>query len=616
MIEPTNNWIKKSWERSQSYDVDEFKAKDYLLGESAVKEVLEQNRLFLKETYPFIDRLSHWLKTNSSMVAVMNNSGYLLESSGDPEFLKVSQKLFIRKGSCWSEKVQGTNASGVVIEEKRPLAVVGNDYFLKKNRSLFGVAAPIFNPYGELQGIFDIIGYQINYHSSLLLAVDIISRSIEDQLLMNLPQKKIVVSLQTKQIEKNIGLLAIGEDGIILGMNREAREQFKIDTITNQKILLSELVTGSKQLLDRKSNLSSPIFTITSKKDSQNKYWNATVIMDTRPFVVSLSRESNAVSKLKNTKNIHYATYTFSDIYSNDKKMQEAISLAKRAATTDCTIMINGESGTGKEIFSQAIHKASPRSDYPFIAINCGAITKSLLESELFGYEAGAFTGARQSGHPGKFELANGGTLFLDEIAEMPPEMQIALLRVLQDLTIIRIGGTRPIKVDVRIIAASHKNLWEVVQEGGFRADLYYRLQGIHIKIPPFRERSDRLTLAKQLLRDLESKLQLDITKLSPKAESLIENYHWPGNVRQLIGALREASFLSNGDIIDIQHFPEYILNEYYYEKSKSKSLLERAENKKIIETLQSTQWNISKAARILGIGRNTLYRKLNKLDL
>lgn len=615
MLEPTNELLKRSWERSQSYGVDELKAQDAILDESAFKTYREQNHLFLKEANPIIERLAYWLKNDYSIVAVMDKSGYLLESSGDPKFLKDSKRLSIQKGACWSEEVQGTNAAGAVLIEKRPLSVVGNDYFLKKNRILFGVAAPIFNPYGEMQGVFDIIGFYEKYHPSLLGTVDIATRNLEDQLLMNLPERKIVLSLHTELRANYKALLAIDQDGVIIGMNREAREQFKIGPLTSQKIKLSNLLTGSEQLLDRQTELSpSNMFTLHREKEGHKTSWVASVIMDTRPFFISLSREPRSTSKAKITKSIHSARYTFSDIYGNDKKLQEAIFIAKRAAATDYSILIKGESGTGKEMFSQAIHHASARSDKPFIAINCGAITKSLLESELFGYESGAFTGARQSGHPGKFELADGGTLFLDEIAEMPPEMQVALLRVLQDFSITRIGGTKPINVDVRIIAATHKDLWEKVQEGSFRADLFYRLQGIHIKIPPIRECTDRLILARRLLKDMESESHQGSLILSPKAEILVEKYQWPGNVRQIIGALREATFLSGGEVIDIQHFPEYILNHYNEQENRSVYLLEESEREKIVETLQTTGGNISQAARILGIGRNTLYRKLKNL--
>jgi len=615
MLEPANELLKRSWERSRLYGVDEAKAQDAVLDESSFKEYREQNHWFLREVNPVIEQLAYWCKNDNCIVAVMDKSGYLLDRAGDPQFLADSQKLSIHKGACWSEEFRGTNGAGIVLVEQRPLSVVGKDYFLEKNRILFGAAAPIFNPDGELQGVLDIIGFSSKYHPSLLGMVDIVSRNLEDQLLMNLSERKMVLSLHPEGRASHKALLAIDQDGVIIGTNRVAREQFHIGRLTNEKIELSNLLAGSERLLDRHTEkCPANSFTLYSEKDGKKTSWIASVMMDTRSVVISLSREPRSIAKAKITKSMHAARYAFSDIYGQDKKLQEAILLAKRAAATDYTILIKGESGTGKEMFSQAVHHASARSDKPFIAINCGAITRSLLESELFGYEAGAFTGARQSGHPGKFELAHGGTLFLDEIAEMPPEMQVALLRVLQDFSVTRIGGTRPIEVDVRIIAATHKDLWKKVQEGSFRADLFYRLQGIQINLPPIRERSDRLLLARHLLKKIECESQQGSLILSAEAETLVEKYQWPGNVRQMIGALREAAFVASGRIIEVQHFPEYILEHYKERESRSPYLLEESERKKITEALQTTGGNISKAARILGIGRNTLYRKLKNL--
>jgi len=265
-------------------------------------------------------------------------------------------------------------------------------------------------------------------------------------------------------------------------------------------------------------------------------------------------------------------------------------------------------------MLAQAIHRASPRCDAPFIAINCGAVPKSLLESELFGYEEGAFTGARQTGQPGKFELAHGGTLFLDEIAEMPMEMQVALLRVMQDFTFTRVGGSKQVRVDVRIITATHADLWKKVQDGSFRADLFYRLEGIHVVLPPLRKRTDRLHVAQLLLRKIQEKSEKEILTLSPAAERLIKNYSWPGNVRQMVGTLRSAAFLAENGVIEPDHFPPYVLSNDT--QNKFEGSLMQAENQVIIDAFKQTGGNISQTSRVLGIGRSTLYRKLKKMSM
>ncbi|MFM1652551.1 sigma-54 interaction domain-containing protein [Brevibacillus sp. B_LB10_24] len=311
------------------------------------------------------------------------------------------------------------------------------------------------------------------------------------------------------------------------------------------------------------------------------------------------------------------ALYFFHDIYGKDEKLQAAIRLAKRAVATDYTVMLSGESGTGKDIVSQAIHLSSMHSSKPYVAINCGAIPKSLLESELFGYEAGSFTGAKQSGQAGKIEQAHRGTLFRDEIAEMPPEMQVALLRVLQDFTVTRIGGTKPIQVDVRIITATHVDLWKNVQEGKFRADLFYRLQGVQVTLPPLREREDRLDrleLAKLLLQGIESELDQGPLALTPSAKRLIERYPWPGNIRQLTAALREEAFVSENRMIAVHSFPEYIRSGYQPMGERDGAVLPKINSNDLVDVFLKTGGNVSQTARILGIGRNTVYRKLKRM--
>ncbi|MED0676540.1 sigma-54-dependent Fis family transcriptional regulator [Aneurinibacillus thermoaerophilus] len=609
MPEPINTWLKKSWERSRMYNVDPAVARDAILGASEFKQYREQKEAFLREMKPTLERLANWLKSSGSVVVICDTAGYILKSMGDPVFLNETKKIHVVEGACWSEQVRGTNSAGTVIVEQKPLAVVGREHYLEENHILYCAASPIFDPHGRLLAVLNVSGYHEKYHPHILGMVDVIAREIEDRILIHRSDKQILISLYPEHKQNQQALLAVNHDGVLTGTNREAREMLQLDKSTIGNVHLSELISDVQRLLQRHDKIcSNDIFALQDKTKEQSR-WMASVLIDMRPhFNAPLEkRNSKQATSLR-------TPCTFANLYGNDRSFQTAIHLAKKAAATDYTILITGESGTGKDMVSQAIHQASLRSGKPFVAINCGAVTKSLLESELFGYEAGAFTGAKQSGHPGKFELAHGGTLFLDEIAEMPPEMQVALLRVLQDFTITRVGGTKPIRVDVRIIAATHTDLWKKVQDGSFRADLFYRLQGIHITLPPLRKRSDRLEIARFLLRNIQEELQKETLSLSPAAERLIENYAWPGNIRQLTGALREAAFLADSSMIDLVHFPSYILSDYTPHVNKHVSSLKQLENHAIMETLQKTGGNISQTARILGIGRNTLYRKLKKI--
>lgn len=276
--------------------------------------------------------------------------------------------------------------------------------------------------------------------------------------------------------------------------------------------------------------------------------------------VVVTMREIKTVHRLVNQMVGAQACFTFDDIIGNSPGLREVVDLAKQVASSDSTILLQGESGTGKEMFAQAIHSHSNRNNGPFVAINCAAIPRDLVESELFGYEAGAFTGAKRGGRPGKFELVNGGTIFLDEIGDMPLETQVKLLRVLQQKQIIRVGGQKAIPIDIRVIAATNKDLGQEVERGNFREDLYYRLNVIPINIPPLRERGEDLViLASHMVEKLSRQLGKRLTGIAPEAMECLKKYPWTGNVRELVNVLERAVNIAAGTSILRKHLPEKI---------------------------------------------------------
>ncbi|MCF6459906.1 sigma 54-interacting transcriptional regulator [Clostridium sp. Cult3] len=315
--------------------------------------------------------------------------------------------------------------------------------------------------------------------------------------------------------------------------------------------------------------------------------------------------------------------YSFDSIITQDPKMEYLKKLSRKAAESNSTVLILGESGTGKEMFAQAIHKASYRKVESFIPINCAAIPKELLESELFGYEGGAFTGARKGGKPGKFELANGGTIFLDEIGNMSLEMQAKLLRVLEERKFERVGGTKKILLDARIIAATNENIEEAVKKGKFREDLYYRLNVITIDIPPLRDRiGDIPLIAESLLEYLTQELDTQKKSLSPNTLSILKEYHWPGNVRELRNVLERGINLSSGNTILPKHLPERILMNVDRKVDREdeiyplQEVVAEAEKEAIINAIAKTKGNKTLAAERLGIHRTALYKKINRYGL
>ncbi|SFJ79100.1 sigma-54 interaction domain-containing protein [Thermoflavimicrobium dichotomicum] len=314
----------------------------------------------------------------------------------------------------------------------------------------------------------------------------------------------------------------------------------------------------------------------------------------------------------------------FQRIKGHGSAISQAIQIARRVAQTDATVLISGESGVGKELFAHAIHQASKRASQPFIAINCGAIPSALFESELFGYQGGAFTGADRQGRPGKLELAHKGTIFLDEVGELPLEMQVKLLRVLQERQFYRVGGTKPIEVDVRIIAATNRKLEERIKQGAFREDLFYRLNVVSIEIPPLRERVEDIPeLIQVFAREIALQYDKPVPQFEPEVVVALMNHSWPGNVRELRNVIERLVILTDGEQIQRQHLPSSIqvqrleLEPPPTMADPGTSEEERLpERQRIQQALRTTYGNKTAAAKLLGISRGTLYNKMKKYGL
>lgn len=330
-------------------------------------------------------------------------------------------------------------------------------------------------------------------------------------------------------------------------------------------------------------------------------------------------------------KRLQEAKYSFDNILTVNSRMKYLKKIAKRAAENNSAVLLDGETGTGKELFAHAIHKASYRKFGRFIRVNCAAIPSDLLESELFGYEEGAFTGARKEGKPGKFELANGGTIFLDEISSLPMKMQAKLLRVIQEKEFTRVGGTETIELDVRVIAASNENLETKIKNDNFRKDLYYRLNVIRLKLPPLKERKDDIPLlARKKLKDLISEFELEDLEFADETLEYLKAYDWPGNIRELFNVIERTINFVEGYIIQPQHLPTIISGQEnpnnkvsfdnqiikFEDSLDLKDNIARLEKESIKKALAETNCNKSKAARLLGIHRTNLYDKLEKYDI
>lgn len=342
----------------------------------------------------------------------------------------------------------------------------------------------------------------------------------------------------------------------------------------------------------------------------------------TRDLAIKLQQIDSELQYYKSELNrIVGNRYSFDSMIGQSSSFTKAKAVAQKAAHNEFNVLITGDTGTGKEVFAHAIHKASARSSKPFIRINCAAIPSELLEAELFGYEEGAFTGAKKGGRKGKFELANGGTIFLDEIGDMPLMMQAKMLRVLQEREVEKVGGYNPLPIDVRVIAATNQNLEERVSAKLFRADLYYRLNVIQVKIPPLKERTEDIPLlSNYFLNDLNERYRTSI-RISDMAMCAFTAYHWPGNVRELRNVVERAYSMVDGDVIINAHLPANIISrakadDIGLKGRRLEMLMDEIERDILLEILRKNEFNCSAAAKELGIHRGTLYKKLDKLGI
>ncbi|WP_180968076.1 sigma-54 interaction domain-containing protein [Cytobacillus massiliigabonensis] len=481
---------------------------------------------------------------------------------------------------------------------------------------------------------FIVCTYSENNNPEILLLLTLLSdyssfriasqRNTEEIFLKSEYQKKIVDLVEE-------GYLSINKFGDITFLNRLGAEILQTDAEEALGTHLSKVVDFHDELLNvlvtQKGFVNKEILR-TTRKGQIHIMISAVPIIDDRKQLVGAVlpfREIRTVRNLAADYVQKKVNYHFDDILFKSDSMTHLIKLAKAGANTDSSILIEGESGTGKELIAQGIHYHSHRRNGPFIVIDCSSIPRDLIESELFGYVDGAFTGARKGGKLGKFELSNDGTVFLDELGEMPLEMQSKLLRVIQNRTITRVGGNKEIPINFRIIAATNRNLMEEVKKGNFRLDLFYRLNVLHLTVPPLRDRPEDIPIMVQMFIEKTSKrINKPSPDISEDAMNLLENYSWHGNVRELENVIERAVLLS-ADTIEISHLPQHLIEDSHSNLNKIRTVevtrlpqmpLEEVEHQVIIGVLSETNFNKSRAAKKLGISRSTLYDKMRKYNI
>ncbi len=625
--------ILRSWERCRRFglgDANYAPAMD-AMDRVALKTEQERNRLLLTQGRSIMEHVFEQIRDSGSMVILADSNGLLLETVGDPDFVSRADRVALLAGASWDENLRGTNAIGTALSEEASIAVLGGEHFLENNGFLTCCASPIFGPDGRLIGVLDISGDYRSHQRHTLGLVRLSSAIVEKRLFETAHARDILVCFHGRADylgSPKEGMAAVSPDGQVLAINRNGVDLLgirQVDAVRRDFSMVFE--SNLAALVDRlrhnpqascEIGVNGKSFHLQLRGQLPPQSVAGRVYDELPPARPARRPESGAPPKL-----------TLDTLNTGDVRLQAAIDRARRMLDRDIPILIQGESGAGKEMFAKAFHNSGPRRDAPFVALNCASIPESLIESELFGYQGGAFTGARKEGAPGKIQQAHGGTLFLDEIGDMPLNLQARLLRVLQERCVTPLGSTRSIQVDISLVCATHRKLREEVARGSFREDLYYRLNGMSVTLPALRERTDIRTMVAKLAA-AETASRSAPVRFSEGALQAIEGYAWPGNIRQLFNVIRVAIALLDDDetLITETHLPEELFeasplgrgapppahDPWAAAPLEGPNSLDAISRQAAMRALEAAGGNISSAARQLGISRNTLYRKLGRM--
>lgn len=613
---PVRNLTYQSWERSLKHGINPVQgAAPITLSQDKIHEYqsdFSSNLVF----EPFLTELKNASIDSGHLIVFCNNNGEIIYLEGESSLKKKSENMNFVVGTSWSELHIGTNAIGTALATGGPMQVFAAEHFSQLSHNWVCSASPIRDPAThEILGVVDLTGDWKMVHPHSLSSVVYIAHSIEAML-----QKKV-------DIERFILLEQYTENTIKHQSNIVAVIDRGFHVIKASAIFYEYGWIGKNNRLVDIDSLAITLdknYRWESKKESEK--WSFELI----PYCYQgkpIGAVVQAISQLSGVAKANSTKYTFSSLVGKSTEFKTLIREARSLADVDLPLLIEGESGTGKELLAQSIHSSSQRSLRPFIAVNCGAIPKGLADSELFGYEEGTFTGAIKGGNSGKFQQAEGGTIFLDEIGEMSLNLQTLLLRVLEEGEVVRIGGKKPIKLNVRVIAATNRDLKKAVEKGEFRLDLYYRLDILNLMVPSLRERSGDIPI---LLEHLLKKVCMNIGRppltIEKRSLDIIELYEWPGNVRELRNFAYKMAVKVQDNLITSKDIPEGIIisnqekqtPEPFIQENRellnNNSSLKNQNGKAIFTALNELNGNVAEAAKRLGIHRSTIYRKLASL--
>ncbi len=582
-----------------------------------------------------------------SAVLLTDTDGVIVHMVSSPEFAAESAPLGLLCGGVWHETEAGTNGMGTCLVAGGPVAIRREDHFFSQFTQLTCSAVPVYDPSGEITAVLDVSSRSSLMQQHVLVLLGMTARMIENRLIDKRFGNAHPVHFHSRPefvYTLHEGKLAVAGDGRILAANRSALFQLGMQSMSEiRERRIEDLFETSLADIVHRSTTASFHPVVTYRTNAALRFFAVarrpaseaalTAHQATGVSVVptATARPSGRAAAVRSRGEAGGCTF-------KDGRLLAHLETARRVIARRTPVLVCGETGSGKEVFARAVHEASPHAAGAFMAVNCASLPEALIESELFGYRAGAFTGAQRSGRRGKILQADGGTLFLDEIADMPLELQARLLRVLDERVVTPLGTEDTHAVDFQLISASHQHLPALVKEGRFREDLFYRIAGIELQLPPLRERSDKAELIIAVLAAESSEEGV----LSPQALRMLLDHGWPGNIRQLRHVLRSAAALANGAPIGPEHLPSLATarpadaaaipactaappdaasgggaNSADEPRTAYKlNPIQANERQILMKMLEQQRWNVSNVAKALDVSRNTLYRKLHKLHI
>jgi transcriptional regulator of acetoin/glycerol metabolism len=657
--------LVQAWRRCATLGLNPYADRSTRPAQTARARIPQEVRRLVR---PAIEDLYQFAEEAECVVVFADADVHIADLVGGQRIRQELVQVGLYEDASWNEETLGANALALALRESFPTYLSGAMHYLATLHSFYTAAAPVYDLLGQAVGVLGVIGYHDEYHPHTLGMISAAAQALSNQLqsqawLSN--ANDLLAELKTIAQALPEGVLLLRRDGTISQMNapagtmlgliperatgRRMRDVLPIPALLARALERQEAFTDEELVFEtpqgRVTCLCSlkPIVGTQAKTGLEDLLNPAGLLLSTQVtsdgFVLIL-RSIERVQKLVHRLSGARAHLTFANVIGASLPLREALHLAQRAAQSNSTVLLRGETGTGKEIFAQSIHNQSPRASGPFVAINCAAIPRELINTELFGYEGGSFTGADRQGRPGKFEQANGGTLFLDEIGDMPLDLQTALLRAIETRTITRVGGQRTISVDVRIIAATHKNLQEETRRGTFRSDLYYRLNVLSITLPALRERRDDIPLLVHHFLERQSQSQRRRLTMTPEALQALQAFPWHGNVRELENLLERVTYLSPHSVLTLDDLPDEFRHASdtslpqlpalpppqehassstpvgSAQKQSLKRQSQQAELEAILQAYEQAGGQMRRAAALLGISRTTLWRKMARYGL